>query len=151
MSPDPSGSNARGDVWLASFFLALFAGMTVVASAYPWGAATLPVLVGGLGFTLSAWELLRARRRLRETTSVEERPARPGQLVMFAWLAGAVASVVLLGILIGAAAFIGAFLYFREGDGVRPAALAGLTLSAVLHLALERGLGLRLFAGVLFS
>ncbi len=151
MSPDLSGSNARGNVWLASFFLALFTAMTAVASFYPRGAATLPVLVGGLGATLSAWELLRAARALRTVTGIARPEPRPGHVAMFVWLAAAVTMVVLFGILAGAAAFIAVFLHVREGDRLRVAVVAGLTLAAVLHLALERGFGLQLFGGVLFS
>jgi hypothetical protein len=151
MSPDPSGSNARGSVWLASFFLALFASMTAVAATYPRGAATLPVLVGGIGAILSAWELLRTARALRAVADVVDREARPGTLAMFVWLAGAVGGVVLFGVLPGAAVFVAAFLHIREGERPGSAVLAGLTLAAVLHLALERGFGLQLFEGVLFS
>jgi hypothetical protein len=70
---------------------------------------------------------------------------------MFGWLAAAIGSVTAVGLLAGSALFVGAFLHFKEGERLPSALAAALTLAAVLHLALERGFGLRLFEGVFLS
>ena len=69
---------------------------------------------------------------------------------MFAWLVGAAAAVAVLGILAGGAIFVIAFLRGRLGESWSSAVPAGLALSAVLHLMLERGLGVYLFGGLIW-
>ena len=150
MSPGPSESNARGDLWLSAFFLAFFAGMAVVALSYPGASRTLPVIVGAAGAALSGIEIVRTARRLGGAPARSQSASR-GQLVMFGWLAGGVGIVAALGVLSGAALFVGAFLHFKERERWSTAVLAALTLAAVLHLTLERALGLQLFEGVLLS
>ena len=69
---------------------------------------------------------------------------------MFAWLVGAAAAGGRVGILAGGAFFVIAFLRGRLGESWSPAVPAGLALSAVLHLMLERGLGVYLFGGLIW-
>jgi hypothetical protein len=137
-------------VWLSAFFLAVFAGMSLVASSYDGGSRTLPLLTGATGAVLSGMELRRSMRRAR--TSPASRPVLAGSLLpMLGWLGAGVAAVAGLGILLGAVVFVAAFLSMREGESTSTALVAGLVLAAVLHLALERGLGLRLYGGLFFG
>ena len=151
MSSDQLHSSARADAWLAAFFFAMFGGMAIVAFSYPFASRTLPVLVGALGATLSVCELIRAVRAAGRADAGGASAVLGRHLAMGGWLAVAAVAVSLAVILAGSAAFVAAFLTIRQGERVTSAVVVALTLPAVMHLALERALGLRLFEGLLFQ
>ena len=124
--------------------------MTVVASGYPPIARAMPMIVGVFGAALSAIQFVLAMRRRQRVPVGQSLSLSRGHLAMFAWLLGAAAAVAVLGILAGGAIFVIAFLRGRLGESWSSAVPAGLALSAVLHLMLERGLGVYLFGGLIW-
>jgi hypothetical protein len=135
---------------LSAILFAGFLSMSAAAIGYPTTARAVPLLVGLFGAALSAVQFVRAMRQ-RQTVSVEDFASLSrGHLAMFVWLVGAAAAVAVLGILAGGAIFVIAFLRGRLGESWSSAVPAGLALSAVLHLMLERGLGVYLFGGLIW-
>ena len=111
----------------------------------------MPMLVGVLGSVLSAVQFALTLVRLRRSSTANHTSSIPrDHVVMFAWFVAANVLVALFGILGGGTLFVAAFLHLRSGESLASSLLAGLTLSAVLHLLLERGLGVHLFAGLLW-
>ena len=151
MSSNPSASPARGDAWLSAILFAGFLAAVVAAIDYPPAARAVPLLVGVLGAALTAVQFVRTLRGLRLSSG----PTRPtfssGHVVMFCWLIGAAALVAAFGVLVGGGAFVTAFLCVRLREPWPSAFQAGLALSAVLHLVLERGLGVYLFEGLVWQ
>jgi Tripartite tricarboxylate transporter TctB family len=150
MSSARSPSPARGDAWLSAILFAGFAATTAVAATYSPLARAVPMLVGVLGASLTAVQFIRTARHLRTAPAKAPTPWSPDHLVMFGWLIAAATLVAVLGILAGGALFIAAFLQVRLRESWPSAILAGLLLSAVLHLMLERGLGVYLFGGLIW-
>lgn len=150
MSSDPSVSPARGDAWLSAILFAGFLGMSAAAIGYSPTARAVPLLVGVFGAALSAIQFVRAIRQLQTVSGQRSASFTRGHLVMFGWLVGAVAIVAVLGILVGGAIFVIAFLRGRLDESWSSAVPGGLALSAVLHLMLERGLGVYLYGGLIW-
>ncbi|MCC7010272.1 MAG: tripartite tricarboxylate transporter TctB family protein [Acidobacteria bacterium] len=127
--------------------LAVFAAMTWTAVGYPGAARTFPLLVGGMGVALCLAQLVRGLRaaphRSRPAT-----PLRP-HLVMLGWLLGAIVLVSALGVLAGSLLFLFGFLRVRERESIAWAAASAFAVALLLHVVLERGLGLVLYEGML--
>jgi hypothetical protein len=151
MPSDPSASPVRADAWLSAIFFAGFAAMTIVATTYPAIARAMPMLVGTLGMVLSAIQFVRTVSGRRDAAPREKTARASAHLLMFGWLIAAVALVALLGILVGGALFVVLFLRARLREAWSSAIPSGLVLSAALHLMLERGLGVRLFEGLIWQ
>ena len=110
-------------------------------------ARQLPLLVGSVGTGLSAAIFVRQFRALGSVGVALSEAWRP-RVAMVGWLAVAIVSIVLAGILAGSALFVAAFLLLRERQSWAFVAPATLALPLVLYTGIEWSFGLYLYRGV---
>jgi hypothetical protein len=135
-----------GSAAVSAFLLAGFAGMTLVSLTYPPDSRLLPIVVGIPATLLCAGQLvadLRAQRGARPTNRRER--------IVLGWCLALLGAILLFGFELGAPPLVAAFLAVDQQVRLGRAALAGLTLFAVLHLTFARLLGLPLFDGLLLG
>lgn len=147
MSSNLSKPTPQTDARLATGLLVVFVMMTGMAAGYPPVTRSFPMLVGVGGILLSAAESIRLWRRVRTSPPITGESQRP-RLLMFAWVATAIASIAAFGLVTGGALFVGAFLKIRERESWFFSLLGASGVVLVLHVLLERFFGLPLYEGL---
>jgi hypothetical protein len=148
MSFGPRPRRDRRDVRLALALFIVFLVMTVTATSYPGAARMFPVMVGCTGLLLSG--ALAVKHLSHQTSGRAQSESIRARVVMFGWFTFAVALIAVWGIVIGSLVFLLAFLRVRERESVAYAVAIAGGVPLVLHLVLERGLGLVLYPGLLW-
>jgi hypothetical protein len=143
----PMTLNVR--IILAGLMFCIFAAMVGMASTYPANAAFVPLVIGVPGTVLCLIQLgveLRTARAGRTTA-----PARDvrGEWLMFAWLFGFVASVILFGFLVAAPFVLFAYLRFKAKAPYWLCGLIALGGLALVYGVFEYTLQVTLFEGLL--
>ncbi len=147
MPSNPSKPTPQTDARLATGLLVIFVVMTAMASRYPPVTRSFPMLVGIGGILLSAAESIRLWRRVRSSPPIVGESPR-ARLVMFGWVATALALMTVLGLVAGGALFVGGFLKVRERESWLFSLLGASGVVLVLYVLLERFFGLPLYAGL---
>ena len=141
-------SRRSADMLLAGVIFIAFIAASVTAIYLPWQAATLPLLLSGLGSVLSMALIISLKRQpYSEARAVLKR----GDAVSFLWFVCAVLAITLLGFKFGG--FLFAFLYFRwsAGFGWISTLLLALPVPLITGMALEVLLGRIGFDGLLLG
>ena len=150
MSSNLSKPTPRTDARIATGLLLLFLVMTGMAYSYPPVTRSFPLLVGAGGILLSTVECVRLWRRVRLSPPVAGESQRD-RLVMFGWVAAALAAMSVFGLVIGGALFVAVFLKMRERESWVFSLLGAAGVVLVLHVVLERVFGVPLYSGLLWA
>jgi hypothetical protein len=148
MSFGPRPRRDRRDARLALVLFIVFLVMTVTATSYPGAARLFPVMVGCAGLLLSGALAVKHLSHLSSGRAHGE--SLRARVVMFGWFTFAVVLIAVWGIVIGSLLFLLAFLRIRERESVAYAVAISGGVPLILHLVLERGLGLVLYPGLLW-
>jgi hypothetical protein len=146
MSSSPSKPTPQTDARLATGLFVAFAIMTTIGATYPPVPRTFPVIVGAVGTCLSVIEAVRLWRRARLTAPSAGESQRQ-RLIVFGWVAAALASACVLGLVVGGAIFVAVFLRVREREPWRFCLLGAAAVVGVLHGLMEMLFGLPLYRG----
>jgi hypothetical protein len=136
----------EGRVAISAIMLAIFAAMVGYAFTFPAEARFLPWVVGFPGLLLCAAQLI------VELRNPPEKNLEPGttrrELVMFGWVAGFIASILLFGFIIAGPLMLAAYLWFDWREPPRVIAISAALCSAILYGVFEKALGMDLFPGL---
>jgi TctA family transporter len=135
----------------------VFAGMVLLAIGYPPLARLIPLLIGipslALAASLLAGEWLAVSTPpivpVESSGPVRDAASRWRELEAIVWLLASSAIVLAAGLVIGGTIAVMACQRIWLRDSWRATAGGGIIALLVVHVALERGLGLRLFEGLL--
>lgn len=140
-----------GKIAVSAVMLAIFAGMVLMATAYPPDSRFLPFVIGIPGTALCvvqlAIEIAAARREAGQRLNVESRAVLRRAAILFGWLVLFLAAILLLGFLYAMPLVLFAFLHLdqREPVSLSLALAAGgtfglwLIFDIVLELPLHDG------------
>jgi len=123
---------------------------------YRFESKLLPVLIGGIVFSLAAaglWNEVRAQKTddtdLGRGSAIARESWR-GYLVHFGWVSGFLLAIYLIGYLLAIPIFL--FSYTKRlGSRFHVALTSALTVSAFIYMAFELALDVKLYRGLLFS
>jgi hypothetical protein len=132
---------------LSLTFLVIFSSAAVTAWLnYPPDAASMPLIIGGVGAALSLLQLiveLRARRG-PDTEQIDLRKDLP----IYAWVWAFVVGVVAFGFVLAAPVMLFAYLRLRSRERWWVSLILPLAVLALLYGVFDRALGVQLFEGL---
>ncbi len=131
--------------------LAIFAGMSAAALAFPPKAQFMPLLVGVPGTLLALTQFVSdlRKRPARVEPTPEQVDERRREIGMFAWLGLFAVGILGFGFLYAAPLLVFAFLRFGQKESWVVAVIGGVGAWAILYGMFELMLGLILFEGLL--
>jgi uncharacterized integral membrane protein len=153
MSTEPESTPAGGiritsTAVLCAVFLLIFASAAAVAKLnYPAEAASMPLIVGGIGAALSLLQLIVSLRESRSAAYEEQIDLRK-DLPIYLWVWAFVMAVVAFGFVIAAPAMLFAYLRWRSGEPWWLCLLLAVAVLAILYGLFETVLGVPLFEGL---
>ena len=147
--PAPAGTvRVTSTVVLCATFVVIFASAAVVARLnYPAEAASMPLIIGGVGAALSLLQLIVELRASRGAAHEEQIDLRK-DLPIYLWVWAFVGAVVAFGFVIAAPVMLFAYLRWRSRESWRLSALLSLAVFAILYGLFETALGVSLFEGL---
>ena len=147
-APTPAGSiRVTSTAVLCAVFLVIFASAAIVAKLnYPAEAASMPLIIGGVGAALSLLQLIRELRASRG--AYEEQIDLRKDLPIYLWVWGFVLAVVAFGFVIAAPVMLFAYLRWRSGESWWLCLLLSAAVLAILYGLFETVLGVPLFEGL---
>ena len=131
----------------ATVLVILFGAMAAMAFSYPPQASFLPRLIGSAGFAIA---FVRLAISLFSGHSERIRIERQ-EVIAILWFAGALMTLWLVGVELGAALFILAFLKFGAEVRLAWACVSALLFAALVHVLFDRILEVPLFPGLVFA
>jgi hypothetical protein len=151
MSAEPGQPAGRlritSTVLLSGTFLVIFASAAVVAWVnYPAEAASMPLIIGGVGAALSLLQLVLELRASRG--AYEEQIDLRKDLPIYLWVWAFVLVVVAFGFVIAAPVMLFAYLRWRSGESWWLCLLLSAAVLAILYGLFEVVLGVPLFEGL---
>jgi hypothetical protein len=135
----------RLDRAVALCLLAVFAGMSIVATGYHYEARLMPLVVGVPAIGLTIAQLL---KRPAAAATVRASGASRGELIAMAWLTAFALLVALGGVVAGGAVAVALTQRAWLRERWRTALLSGALSAALLLFVFERQLGIALFQGL---
>jgi len=144
----PSGPvRITSTVLLSGTFLVIFASAALVAKVnYPAEAASMPLIIGGVGAALSLLQLVRELRASRG--AYEEQIDLRKDLPIYLWVWAFVLAVVAFGFVIAAPIMLFAYLRWRSSESWWLCLLLPAVVLAILYGLFEKVLGVPLFEGL---
>ena len=148
-TPTPAGAiRVTSTAVLCAVFLVIFASAAVVAKLnYPVEAASMPLIIGGIGAALSLLQLIVSLRESRDAAYEEQIDLRK-DLPIYLWVWAFVAAVVAFGFVIAAPLMLFAYLRWRSGESWWLCLLLSAAVLAILYGLFETVLGVPLFEGL---
>jgi hypothetical protein len=132
---------------LSGTFLVIFASAALVARlSYPAAAASMPMIIGGVGAALSLLQLIRELRASRG--AYEEQIDLRKDLPIYLWVWAFVIAVVAFGFVIAAPVMLFAYLRWRSAEAWWLCLLLPAAVLAILYGLFETVLGVPLFEGL---
>jgi small-conductance mechanosensitive channel len=110
----------------------------------------LPMVIGGIVFSLAAISLVRDLLSKKETRGPEEEKSLRTYWPTAAWIASFALAIYLLGFLIAIPLFILSYLKSKGRGWLGCIIVAGIT-TGLIYLAFEFALQVKLYRGLLFS
>ena len=154
-TPAPAADAGTGPVRLTSpvalslTFLIIFAAAAIVAGVdYPREAASMPLIIGGIGAALSLLQLI-VELRASRSLAFEERVRLSKDLPVYLWVWSFVGAVVAFGFVIAAPAMLVIYLRFRSREPWWLSLLLAAAVLALLYGLFQRVLQVTLFEGLL--
>ena len=147
--PEQPSSPVRitSTVLLSGTFLVIFASAALVAKVnYPAEAASMPLIIGGVGAALSLLQLVRELRASRG--AYEEQIDLRKDLPIYLWVWAFVLAVVAFGFVIAAPIMLFAYLRWRSAESWWLCLLLPAAVLAILYGLFEKVLGVPLFEGL---
>jgi hypothetical protein len=145
----------REDAVLCALLLAVFLGAAWLALDYPAVSRRFPLVVAVPGVALCAVQLRRDLRPAAAGVAPEiglaERTPLAAELALVAWFVGFVVAAIALGIVVGGALAVFAFLRWRAHESLGLAAAWSAGAAGAVHLVFERLLGSVFFEGLLLE
>ena len=131
--------------------------IAVLAVAYVWisydyvfGARAMPWIAGILAMILAIFDAVTRRPAAAASGSAGAQAASIAQeLGMFAWMAGFLVLVVVLGFYAAIPFYLFCYLRLRAGKGGLVAAATGFGLAGFLYVVFELLMGYEIFGGLL--
>jgi hypothetical protein len=143
------GSRITSPVLLSLVFLIIFAGAAAIAWInYPAKAASIPLIIGGIGGALSFLQLILELRASR-SPAFEERIELNKDLPIYLWIWVFVLAIVGFGFLIAAPVMLFVYLRFRSKESWRLSIGLALGVLGLLYGLFQVALGVPLFEGLL--
>jgi hypothetical protein len=134
-------------VLLSGTFLVIFASAALVAEVnYPAEAASMPLIIGGVGAALSLLQLILELRASRG--AYEEQIDLRKDLPIYLWVWAFVLAVVAFGFVIAAPIMLFAYLRWRSAESWWLCLLLPVVVLAILYGLFEKVLGVPLFEGL---
>lgn len=127
--------------------LVIFVAMVAIAWGYPAQSRFLPLLIGIPGIVLTLVQLFQDMRKKREAPRTDTRQ----EVVLFAYLGGLVAGVILFGFWWTAPVFLVLFLRWHEREKWWFVASLTATAWLVIYVVFDRLLELTLHGGFLMD
>jgi hypothetical protein len=148
MSTEPAGPiRLTSTAVLSATFLVIFASAAVVARLnYPAEAASMPLIIGGIGAALSLLQLIVSLRESRG--AYEEQIDLRKDLPIYLWVWAFVLAVVAFGFVIAAPVMLFTYLRWRSGEAWWLCLLLAVAVLAILYGLFETVLGVPLFEGL---
>jgi hypothetical protein len=145
----PTGAiRVTSTVVLCAVFLVIFASAAVVAKLnYPAEAASMPLIIGGIGAALSLLQLIVSLRESRGAVYEEQIDLRK-DLPIYLWVWAFVLAVVAFGFVIAAPLMLFGYLRWRSGESWWLCLLLSAAVLAILYGLFETVLGVPLFEGL---
>jgi hypothetical protein len=133
---------------LSATFVVIFASAAVVAKLnYPAEAASMPLLIGGIGAALSLLQLIVELRASRSSAHEEQIDLRK-DLPIYLWVWAFVGAVVAFGFVLAAPVMLFAYLRWRSRESWWMCLLLSAAVFGVLYGLFETALGVPLFEGL---
>ena len=147
--PAPSGPiRVTSTAVLSATFVVIFASAAVVAKLnYPAEAASMPLLIGGIGAALSLLQLIVELRASRSSAHEEQIDLRK-DLPIYLWVWAFVGAVVAFGFVLAAPVMLFAYLRWRSRESWWMCLLLSAAVFGVLYGLFETALGVPLFEGL---
>jgi Tripartite tricarboxylate transporter TctB family len=135
-------------VILSLTFLVIFSSAVLVAKlSYPPEAASMPLIVGGVGAALSLLQLIRELRASRSATYEEQINLRK-DVPIYLWVWSFVIAIVAFGFVIAAPVMLFAYLRLRSREPWWLCVTLSLSVLALLYGLFAMALGVPLFEGL---
>jgi hypothetical protein len=132
---------------LSAAFVVIFASAAIVAKVnYPAEAASMPLIIGGVGAALSLLQLIRELRAGRG--AYEEQIDLRKDVPIYLWVWGFVLAVVAFGFVLAAPVMLFAYLRWRSKESWWLCLLLPAVVLAILYGLFEIALGVPLFEGL---
>jgi hypothetical protein len=146
--PEPTGPfRLTSEAVLSATFLVIFASAAVVARLnYPAEAASMPLIIGGVGAALSLLQLIIALRASRG--GHEEQIDLRKDLPIYLWVWAFVAAVVAFGFVLAAPLMLFVYLRWRSREAWWLCLLLAAVMFGILYGLFETVLGVPLFEGL---
>jgi tetrahydromethanopterin S-methyltransferase subunit E len=133
---------------LSATFVVIFASAAVVAKLnYPAEAASMPLLIGGIGAALSLLQLVVELRAGREASHEEQIDLRK-DLPIYLWVWAFVGVIVAFGFVIAAPIMLFAYLRWRSRESWWLSLILAAAVFGILYGLFETALGVPLFEGL---
>jgi Tripartite tricarboxylate transporter TctB family len=147
--PAPAGrTRFTSTVALSLTFLVIFSSAALVAWVnYPPEAASMPLIIGGVGAVLSLLQLVVELRASRG--AYEEQIDLRKDVPIYLWVWAFVIAVVAFGFALAAPVMLFAYLRFRSRESWWLSLLLPLLVEALLYGVFQLALGVPLFEGLL--
>jgi Tripartite tricarboxylate transporter TctB family len=147
--PAPAGrTRFTSTVALSLTFLVIFSSAALVAWVnYPPEAASMPLIIGGVGAILSLLQLVVELRASRG--AYEEQIDLRKDVPIYLWVWAFVIAVVAFGFALAAPVMLFAYLRFRSRESWWLSLLLPLLVEALLYGVFQLALGVPLFEGLL--
>ena len=150
MSPEPEPTGPvrlTSTAFLSATFLVIFTSAAVVARLnYPAEAASMPLIIGGVGAALSLLQLIVALRASRGAH--EEQIDLRKDLPIYLWVWAFVAAIVAFGFVLAAPVMLFVYLRWRSRESWWLCLLLSVAIWAILYGLFETVLGVPLFEGL---
>jgi hypothetical protein len=152
MSSQPQPAPGRrirftSTVALSLTFLVIFSSAAIVAQLnYPPEAASMPLIIGGVGAALSLLQLILELRASRG--DYEEEIDLRKDVPIYLWVWSFVIAVVAFGFVLAAPVMLFAYLRFRSRESWWLSLLLPLAVLAMLYGVFQLALGVPLFEGL---
>jgi len=134
-------------VALSVTFLVIFSSAAIVAwLSYPREAASMPLIIGGIGAALSLLQLITELRASRG--DYEEQIDLRKDVPIYLWVWSFVIAVVAFGFVLAAPVMLFAYLRFRSRESWWLSLLLPVAVLAMLYGVFQLALGVALFEGL---
>ena len=133
---------------LSLTFLIIFSAAAIVAKVnYPPEAASMPLIIGGVGAALSLLQVI-VELRASRNPSFEERVRLSKDLPVYLWVWSFVAAVVAFGFVVAAPVMLFVYLRFRSRESWWLSLLLSAVVAGLLYGMFQKALGVTLFEGL---
>lgn len=134
---------------LSATFVVIFTSAALVAKLnYPPEAASMPLIIGGVGAVLSLLQVIVELRASRDPAYEEQIDPRK-DLPIYLWVWAFVLAVVGFGFVIAAPIMLFAYLRWRSAESWWLCLVLPAVVLAILYGLFETALGVQLFEGLL--